>query len=46
MEDEKMKYWEWSDMLQRKHDYMPSWWWNQRLRQEAYEAYLEDKSYG
>ena len=43
--EDKMDERKWQDGLEMKHDVMPSWWWNHKMRKEAYKNYLEGKAY-
>lgn len=32
-----MTQWEWENMMERRYDVMPAWWWNAAERRAAYD---------
>ena len=43
---DKMGKSQWKEAMLMRYDTMPPWWWDNSKRDQAYQNYLEDKSYG
>ena len=42
---DKMGKTQWEQGMLMRYDTMPPWWWDNSKRDQAYQNYLEDKSY-
>tara|TARA_R110001592_G_scaffold1518_1_gene9111 strand:+ start:2692 stop:2859 length:168 start_codon:yes stop_codon:yes gene_type:complete len=43
---DKMGKTQWEQGMEMRYDTMPPWWWDNSKRDQAYQNYLENKSYG